>query len=352
MIKRRVIYIFIFIFMLGIISMCVSFFVYSYNNAISGIICGIGTGLFTSLVVSIILTYDTEKREKDRLIAIRETLFSNLISICLKIYHDNVYKINHFIIHEDNPKVRNIYKLYEDFSPYNEFETWIKNEKINEIEDERKNRIEELLKVNVYQVQKLSAELSVLSKSQYLLQGLISEDEYRKLLGPLAVESYGKYVDNVDKYWEKRVIDYEACLKILRMTTYISSKIIGMFKDAILKIEYVEKEILEIINQEYYEDVYTQTDEYIEREIERQEDYAEYMTQNQEQFFEKEQTTEEEAFKKLQCRIEGFCAEDIKLIISKIDFEDENVINYLRKKEIRKKIAKDKELKHALKKLK
>ena len=94
--------------MLGIISLCVSFFVYSYNNAISGIICGIGTGLFTSLVVSIILTYDTEKREKDRLIAIRETLFSNLISICLKIYHDNVYKINHFIIHEDNPKVRNI----------------------------------------------------------------------------------------------------------------------------------------------------------------------------------------------------------------------------------------------------
>ncbi len=238
--KRRFIYgIFIF---LGVMSMLYAIKIYSINGALSGAICGIGSGLFTSVAISMILTYESEEREKKKLLVMKDTIFSNLVSICVGIYKDKIYRINEFGIYE-TPEIKGVYKLYDDFSTYNAFEGRIEQLDFGEMKNSKKERIEKLLEISKVDVERLAAELKNISKTQYLIQGIITEEEYKKLLAPVAVESYYKYINNLDMYWKDGIIKYDECVKILRMTTFICSKVIAMFPNCISDVAKGEKNI-------------------------------------------------------------------------------------------------------------
>lgn len=340
------------VFICGVVLITLSFF--AKDNWIN-IFSGVGTGLLTSLVVSAIINAENNAREKRKKDEEKRFVLNDVIEISIDVYGDLIHRINEFITLShvsDKP----IYKLYDDFSIYNHFAEQLKAIDITSASDEVKKRLNKLFDFNNYKIDYLTAELKRLHKQEYFLRGILTQEECKNLISNYANDSYLKYANHIQDFWDNDIKNKDECIQFLRMTIYICSKTISSFIYSRNKAEEKEKLIQERIDQLYYDEVYSKSDEYIEEQIKRSEAEAEYFAEHPEEWERLEREFEESTNKTLEdriledlyCCICGFSAYGIDELLAKLDAKSEKAMGFLRTAEIQKTLNKKRKLRKAI----
>ena len=263
----------------------------------------------------------------------------------LAVYEDVIYRINEYLTLSELD-IKGKYALYDDFKPFNEFAVYLKTIEITKVTDKEKERLNKLFNFRNYRIDYLISNLKHLPRQEYYLKGLLSEKEYNKLISQTANDSYLSCAENIADFWDDEVLNLESCIQFLRMTIYIASRTIAIFDYAIKRARDIDDRIKKDIDQLYFDEIYSQSEEYIEAQIKRAEDEAEYFASHPEEAEELEKfyskTEEDFNIDYLHSYFFGFCAYDLETILKKLDKDSEKVKSFFAQKEIQKAIRKRK----------
>lgn len=340
------------VFICGVALISLSFFV--KDNWIS-ICSGVGTGLLTSLVVSVIINAENNAREKRKKDEEKRFVLNDIIEISIDVYEDIIHRINEFITLTDFT-YKPVYKLYDDFSTYNHFEEHLKAIDIATASDELKEKINTLFNFDNYRIDYLVVELKRLPKLEYFLRGILTQEECSNLISNYANDSYINYATHIQDFWCNEIKSKDKCIQFLRMTIYICSKTISCFLYSKKKAEDKEKLIQEKMDQLYYYEVYSKSDEYFEEQARRAEAEAEYFAAHPEEWERLERQSEESineshedrVLKDLYYCICGFSAYGIEELLAKLDSKSKRAIAFLKTDEIQKSLKKKRKLRKAI----
>lgn len=349
--KRQILYLMILVVGGSIISL--SFFI---NGNWASVLSGVGTGLLTSLVVSVIINAENDSREKRKRNEDKHFILNGIVSSSLDVYEDIIYRINEFIMFS-SIEATPVYKLYDDFSGYNAFEKEMKKINYDFLSDEEKKQLNTLLNFENYRIDYLVAELKRLPKQEYYLKGLLNKDEYEQLTSNFANDTYLDYVGHMSEFWDNEIKDIDKCFRFLRMTLYITSKVIASLSYCNRLANEKEVSIQERLSGRYYEEVYCQSEEYFQQQAERLEAEEEYYAEHpeewenlQEQAEEAQNETQEDrVLKDLYYCICGFSSHNIVELLDKLEPASEKAIEFICSEDIQKSLKKKWRLRKAVK---
>lgn len=347
---KQIIYSTVFICGVGLIV----FSFYVKDNWIN-ICSSVGTGLLTSLVVSVIINAENNAREKRKKDEEKHFVLNDIIECSIDVYEDVIQRINEFIT-LTGVGGKPIYRLYDDFTDFNYFAEQLKKIDIATASDVVKKRLNTLFSFDNYRIDHLVAELKRLPKQEFYLRGILTQEECNNLISNYANDRYLEYVINIQDFWDDGIKNKDQCIQFLRMTIYICTKTISCFLYSRKKAEKKEMLIKERIDQLYFDEVYSLSDEYIERQIEQAEAEAEYFEEHPEECermerqFEKSlnETSEDILLHDLYCCICGFSAYRIDELLAKLDKKSEKAIAFLSTEEIHKTLKKKRKLRKAI----
>lgn len=352
-VKHSHIFLYCFGFTFGIALIVLSFFI--KDNWIN-VSSGVGTGLLTSLIVSVAINYENDKRQERKLLEDKKLVLSDIIAGSIDIYGDVVYRINEYVMFNNTP-LKSFYGLYDDFSPYNEFEDYLKKLDIDKLSPSERKHLETLFNIGDYSIDYLVAELKRLPKHEYYLKGLLTKDEFNGLTSNFADDTYMDYAEHINDFWNNGITNYEKCVRFLRMTLYICSKIISSIQHCRADVIEKEKNIKDNLNQRYFEEIYSQSDEYIEKQIEEAQARDEYYATHPEEYEEAErqfeecqnETPEDRILKNLYYSICGISAYSIDDLIGKLDSNSEKSLSFLTRDDIQRSLKKSWKKRKAIK---
>ena len=345
--SKPIIYIFIFLFGVALVS--ISFL--PLGNNWSNVCCGVGTGILTSLVVTVIINAENESREKRKIEKEKHFLLNDIILSSLDVYEDVTYRINEYITLEEL-NLAEQYGYYNNFKQFNEFADYLKSIDIENLSECQQERLNKLFNFGNYRIDCLVSNLKHLPRQEYFLRGILTQEEYHGLVSQTANDSYLNYVDHIDKFWRDEVLNLEKCIQFLRMTLYITTKVIATFDYALKKVKYIEDNIKENMNQLYFDEIYSQSDEYIQNMIERAEAECEYYATHPEEaeelerFFNK--TEEDWILDELYNCLLGFDTYDASPILNKLDKNSQKVKDFFKQLQIQKALAKKRKIKKSV----
>lgn len=350
--KKAKFIIYTIMFLVGIAVIVLSFFA---KENWANICAGVGTGVITSLIVSVVINAENSAREKRKKEEEKQYLLSGIIDASLDVYEDIIHRINEFIILTES-KNNTVYRLYDDFTQYNNFEESLKELGISSCTEEMLSRLNTLFNFDNYRIDYLVTELNNLPKQEYFLKGLLTQEECDKLISNYQNDRYLEYSSKIMEFWNDKIIDKEKCIFFLRMTIYISSKTIACFSYAKKKAEAKEKFIGEMMNQLYFEEIYSKSDAYYEEQMERSEAEDQYYAEHPEEWeaLEKRytdmenETEEDRIFEDLYCCICGFSAYKIEDLLEKLDVSSAKVKKFFQSDEIQKGLKKNRNAKRAI----
>ena len=340
-------------FTVGIALIVLSFFV--KDNWIN-VSSGVGTGLLTSLVVSIAINYENDKRQERKLLEDKRLVLSDIIDGSIDVYRDVVYRINEYIMFSKIPS-KSFYGFYDDFSTYNEFEDYLKKLDVDKLSESERTHLETLFNIGNYRIDYLVAELKRLHKHEYYLKGLLTKDEFNGLTSNFANDAYTDYAEHINDFLNDGIINYEKCVRFLRMTLYICSKIIASIQYCRADVIEKEENIKDDLGQRYFEEIYSQSDEYIEEQIEEAQARDEYYAAHPEEYVETErrfeewqnETPEDRILKDLYYSICGFSAYSLDDLLGKLDSNSEKSLLLLTRDDIQRSLKKSWKKRKAIK---
>ncbi len=340
-------------FTIGIALIVLSFFL--KDNWIN-VSSGVGTGLLTSLVVSVAINYENDKQQERKLLEDKKLVLSDIIDGSIDIYGDVVYRINEYVMFS-NILLKSFYGLYDNFSSYNEFEDYLKKLDIDKLSASERKHLETLFNIGDYRIDYLVAELKRLPKHEYYLKGLLTKDEFNGLTSNFADDTYMDYAEHINDFWNNGIINYEKCVRFLRMTLYICSNIISSIQYCRADVIEKEKNIKDNLDQRYFEEIYSQSDEYIEKQIAEAQARDEYYATHPEEYEKAErqfeewqnETPEDRILKDLYCSICGISAYNIDDLISKLDSNSQKSLLFLTRDDIQRALKKSWKKRKAIK---
>lgn len=326
----------------------------------NGITSGVGTGLLTSLVVSIAINHENDSRERRKLEKDKRIVLKDFVNSLTEVYKEVVYRINEYIMLSEDIS-GSLYSLYDNFEGYNEFEKSLKQINFKNISEKERKDLETLLNFNEYKykLNQLTTELRKLSKNDYYINGLLSEKEYSGLTSNFANEAYLDYASHKEEFWDDGIIDFEKCIKFLRMTTYICCKGISTLDYCKEKVQVTENHIKNNLSDRYYNEVYLQSEEYIQDQIERHESEQQYYNDHPEELEEKlrqndeweNKTSEDKNLEDLYFAICGFSSHTIEAVAAKLDKSSHKVLQFLVQEDIQAELKKNRKKRKIIKKI-
>lgn len=336
------------IFILAIIFIVISFLL--KDNWIN-ICSGVGTGLLTSLIVSVIINAENNAREKRKKEEEKKFILEPLLRYSVDVYEILIYNINKFMTITEQ-KETNIYELYNDFSTYSSFENKLKEIDLTKIDFKGKESFYKFITSTHYKIDFFIAELKRLPKNEYYLKGLLTKDEHNNLTNNYISDNYLSKANKIQvfgKYNEDSKSDY---IQFLKMTTFICSNIVSCFSNSKEEAKKRETDVKKKIRVIDYEENYLYSDAYFEE----QEEEAQYYYDYPEEFerLEKEyqdslnETDEDRTLKELYYYILGLIDVNIDELLSQINPNNPNVINFLQQKETKKILNKKRKMKKAI----
>lgn len=346
------IFIYIALFLLGLLMMSLPFWLpIEWKNAIN-ICCGIGTGIFTSVLVTVIINAENAAREKRKLQKEKEFLFNDIILSSLDVYQDVIYRINEFVT-LSQIDMKGIYALYSDFKPFNVFADYLKTIDITKLSEDEKKRLDRLFNFRNYRIDWLISNIKHLPRQEYYLKGLLTEEEYHSLVSASANDSYMSYAEHINEFWDDEVIDLPKCIQFLRMTIYITSRTISTFDYASKKAKTIDSDVQIQMGELYHFEIYTQSEEYVMAQMEAEMDRWNYYAEHPEEFEALEaqynRTEEDFALDELGGCICGFSEHDAAELLDKLDKNSEKVKAFFNKKYVRKMLKKKRKIRSIIK---
>ena len=351
-IRGKKVFIYLALFLLGLLMMSLAFWLpIEWNNAIN-VCCGIGTGIFTSVLVTVIINAENAAREKRKLQKEKEFLFNDIILSSLDVYQDVIYRINEYIT-LSQLNMKGIYALYSDFKPFNAFADHLKTIEITKLSADEKKRIDRLFNFRNYRIDWLISNIKHLPRQEYYLKGLLTEEEYHSLVSDSANDSYMSYAEHIHEFWDDEVLDLPKCIQFLRMTIYITSRTISTFDYASKKAKTIDADMQKQMDELYYFEVYTKSEEYVMAQVEAEMDRWNYYAEHPEELEALEaqynRTEEDFALDELGGCICGFSEHDAAELLDKLDKNSEKVKAFFNQNYVRKMLKKKRKIRSIIK---
>ena len=309
----------------------------------TNICVGVGTGIITSLIVSVVINTENSAREKRKKEEEKHFLLNDIINVSLDVYEEIIYRINEFIILTESNR-NSVYRLYDDFNQYDNFEEILKEIDICSCTEEMLSKLNTLFNFDNYGIDNLVSELKQFPKQEYFLRGLLTEEECDALISNVENDEYFKHSAKRTEFWNGKIIDKDDCILFLRMTIYITSKIISCFSYTKKKAEAKEKSIREMMDHLYFEEIYSKSDAYHEEQMEKAAAEEQYYAEHPEAWeaLEKQytdmanETEEDRILEYLSCCISGFCVYKIEDLLEKLDVNSVKVKKFFQLEKIQK----------------
>lgn len=337
----------------GIVFLALSFFA---DSKWLNVLCGVGTGLLTSLIVSVIINIENDTRLKKKLAGDKRFILNDIVYYSKDVYIDIIYRINEYLIFQQQ-STKYIFGVYDEFKPINDFCDSISNTDLSHISVDEKTRFEQLLNIGSYRIDHLVSELKRLPKQEYYLSGLLTKEECAALTSNSLNDRYLEYAEHISEFWNYEILDLKKCLQFMKMTLYICTDVIRAIDYCKKSVKVAEENVKENLEQQYYDEIYSQSEEYWEQMAERHEGENEYWYNHPEEYAEKEKLEEEEANKTpedraietLYCCICGFCAYPLESVLQKIHSNSEKALIFLLQEDVQKALKKNWKKRKAIK---
>lgn len=317
--------------------------------ALSSTFSGLGTGAFSSLIVSLLFNLAADRRVEKENKTNKNIILHDIMYAAKDSYIDLIYRMNEYIVFSESD-LKYIYAAYDDTTELKKLWEHLNAINYNALSKEKKKQINKLFNFGSYRIDRLASEIRHLPKQSYFLQGIINEDEMNSLSSNLFTDKYTEYVSHIKEFWDNEVIDYNKCLTLLRITISCCCQVISTFEECKVKVKNEELAIKEEIDNLYYYEVYCKSEEYLNSEIERAEAEQAYYDEHPELLEELEaqyeqwenETSTDRAIRDMECLFFGFSAYSLEELLKKADKTDPKLLEFFKKKEIRKAIKKNK----------
>jgi hypothetical protein len=165
------------------------------------------------------------------------------------------------------------------------------------------------------------------------------------------------FAEHINDFWDEGIINYEKCVSFLRMTLCICSKIIASIQYCRPDVIEREENIKDNLDQRYFEEIYSQSDEYIEKQIEEAQARNEYYATHPEEYEEADrqfeewqnETPEDKILKNLYYSICGISAYSLDDLLCKLDGNSEKSLLFLTQDNIQRSLKKSWKKRKAIK---
>lgn len=341
--------------LVGIAFIVSSFYAESDWNSVFS---GLGTGAFSSLIVSLIINHATDRRIKQEKENTKNIVFSKMVVYATELYSQLIYNLNEFSLFSGKFDGK-LYGLYDNFDKYNDFEKVLKAIEYDTADEELRSHLNKLFNFPKYRIMLLCSEIQHSTKRELYLQSIISQTEYSGLMNNYSRDTYLKTVNDIDEFWDEKIIDYHKCIKFLRMNLYVCSNIIstiGNKRTVVRKEEIVEEDL----NDRYFNEVEVYTQRYIEWEMEQAaemskfyDEHPELIAEMQEAWeAEENQTPTEKRLLALNDYILGISWDDrpVEILLKQLDPNDEQVKKYFCFKETKDNLRRNRKIRKRINK--
>lgn len=316
------------------------------DQDMKNIAVGLGTGVVTSALVTLYIEIINSRIERKKMLRYKKMLLNPLYRATRNLYIYIAQNINEYRVREELKK----YFLLpiEDTGEISDFLKQLEKIELGTMEDQaKKKRLEKLVDVPLIFYNELLSQYKGIPFESFLLDNVITQEEYDKLKYFSIINECGKYLNilNGKKLTEQEI--YYTRIKIMHMMIIQMNRIMKMF-DFVSQMAISEnKWIVKQLDDLWYHEVYTKSDEYIEKYIEemsqRAEDVAEYYAEHPELLEYGEESEEDILYKKINTAIWSGNVETIKECFPKIDKNNKEIQLELTW-DLAKEVMKDKEL--------
>lgn len=265
------------------ISICAYSFICCSSN-LQNMLCGIGTGLLTSLTVSVMMGLEANARDKRQRKEFKEILLDDVVYASIHLYANKLIEINEYIIYFCNG-IDTFVELYDDFKPYLHFEMVLKDTNIASLSSYQKKKFLDLFDFKSVWFESFISEIETfLRKDSLLIKKIIDQNEYKNLDSNSLYADYLELSKQIKECKDDEFFDSEFSIKFLKLSMYLSARIIASFESSLKEIKKIEKNIRRRIDEEYFDIVVRQSDDYILSQIQKMEDEEEYRASHPEKF--------------------------------------------------------------------
>lgn len=313
------------------------------DSDMKNIAVGLGTGVVTSALVTLYIEIINNKIEKQKMFKYKRMIINPLYNAVKRLYVQVALSINEYRVRQEIGG----YLLLptEDTKEIAAFFDEMKKVEIEKCEDEkRKNQIEDFAYVAPVFYGELISQYTGLPFESLLIDNIISQEEYDTMKYFSIINECKKCYQIVanDKGKSEQEI-YFARVQLLQCSMMLINRLTKVFDFFGTMVKSENKHLEEHLNDLYFYEIYSNSEEYIQRQIEEMEWYAEHMSDNPEDYETMEESEEAKLYRKINEAIWAGDAEAIKKYFPQID-KDNKQIQYELTWSLAKDVMKDKEL--------
>lgn len=325
-----------FIIIVGLIMLLLSFKV--YNSEVQNVLIGLGTGIITSSLVALYIEVINNKLAKKRLQKFRMILFNPILNVVKTVYVDSAIRINEYII--KTTESYNTIKLNEYTKEFKNFIIELRKKNIEEQNEEEKRDLLELLKLPMIYYRELINLYKQIPYESLIIDNIISKEEYDSLKVFSIVEVCQNQINKIDVNNIEKQENYIMKVELLGNIILLINKILKIFDFMQKYIELENTGIKDHLDEIYFYEVYSKSEEYIEQQIKNYESQMEYYEMHPEELPNEE---DNELHREINEAIWQYDTEKIIELFPHINGDDVDVQNLLTWK-LAKDVMKDKKL--------
>lgn len=282
--------------MIGVGLVVLSFWVSDAN--MKNIAIGLGTGAATSSMVTMYIELVNTQIQKKRIIKYKEILFNPLFNATKSVYVQIILNVNEYRIREE--KGNYLLLPTDDTQELSEFFNEMKEIDIDSVADEKKKKhLEQFSHVAPIYFKEVIHQYNGFPFESLILDDIITQEEYEKLKHFTLLNEGVKCLSTLNDETLSAKEAYHTRVQLLHCMLLFMNDFIKMFDFIAKKIEYENEWIEQHLDEIYYVEIYSNSDEYLQQEYARAEAEAEYYDNHPELLEEAEESEEDRLYRKI-----------------------------------------------------
>ena len=281
---------------------------------------GLGTGVVTSSLVTLYIEFINSQIQRKKVIKYKKMLLNPLFNATKSLYVQAILSVNEYRVREE--KGNYLLLPMDDTKELSDFFNEMKEIDIGSVGDEKdRERLEDFFYVAPIYFREVISQYDGLPFESLILDNIITQEEYDKLKHFTLLNEGVKCLNALNDKTLSEQEKYYTRVQLLHCMLLFINRLMMIFDFIAKKIEYENEWIKQHLDELYYDEIYSASDEYIQRQCERAEAEAEYYAEHPELLEEVEESEEEQLHRKIN---EAIWAGDEKTIIECFPQIDKN----------------------------
>lgn len=302
---------------------------------------GLGTGIVTSALVSLYIDAINRRIEKGKLSKYKNMLLNPLYNAVKSLYIHIALNINEYRVREELAGY--FFLPMEETEKLADFLNELKAYDLKSMEMAKRKKLDDMLCISEVYYREVISQLRGLPLDSLLYENLISHEEYDRLKKFDIINVCMRNLAKVSEDGVSEQEEYALRIQLLHGMMLQMNRILKVFPEMASKINSENSWIKKNLDDIYYYEVYTNSEEYLEEMRERMEAEAEYYAEHPEEWESLKETEEDKLHRKINEAIWAGNAEIIKQCFPEIDENNKQIQSELTWC-VAKDVMKDKEL--------